>query len=638
MARIPESVIREIIDKADIESVVSRYVSLTKRSGTNRWGLCPFHADTKPSFCVSITKNIYSCFVCNKTGNAISFIMEMEHLSYPEAIRLLGKQVGVEVPEDNYYAPKDEKIKEKKERVMALLTEAARFFYKSLHTDEGKRAVEYARKRELSNATMTNFGLGYSPEGWDNLYRYLKELGYSDDEMEVSGLFTRTSKGNLIDLFRGRLMFPIMDELGKIVAFGGRALGDEMPKYINSPDSLVYKKQNHLYALNFAKKERSKQLIIVEGYMDAIAMHQAGVKNTVASLGTAFTDSQLRTCARYAEEVIFFFDSDKAGQMAALRAIKMMLGYLRKMTGLNIKIKIAKVPGGKDPDEYIRTFGAERFADVVKSAKYVDQYLTDRAYDDNYEDGKGLDMERYQDDIILYGSLLNDDNKRSKIAANASDYLKAAPKVILEAMKAMASSEIDQEKRIDERTAQRKFQEDLTLRNDPPSENTEDGQGISLDDIATENEINLLAYAVYLGGDLDSGEIPKEDILRPGDFANYNMKQICKYFIENYAPGKGVSPASMMEVLKRYTLNGKPAENVFFKAYSDAEESANINVARSYYLSYLYKIRLEYCSSRSKYLYSQLGSATGDDRDKIRTELDKLEYYSESIRKKSERL
>ena len=638
MARIPESVISEILDKADIESVVSRYVSLTKRSGTNRWGLCPFHADTSPSFCVSITKNIYSCFVCQKTGNAIGFIMDMEHLSYPEAIRFLGKQVGVEVPEDTYNAPQDDKIKEKRDRVMALLTEAARFFYKSLHTEEGKRALEYARKRELSNATMTNFGLGYSPEGWDNLYRYLRDLGYTDDEMEVSGLFTRTSKSNLIDLFRGRLMFPIMDELGKIVAFGGRALGDEMPKYINSPDSLVYKKQNHLYALNFAKKERSKQLIIVEGYMDAIAMHQAGVKNTVASLGTAFTDSQLKTCARYAEEVIFFFDSDKAGQMAALRAIKMMLGYLRKMTGLSIKIKIAKVPGGKDPDEYIRTFGAERFSEVVKSAKYVDQYLTDRAYDDNYEDGRGLDMERYQDDIILYGSLLNDDIKRSKMAANASVYLKASPQVILDAMKAMASNEIAQEKRIDERAANRKIQEDLTMRNNPQPADNGDEQGINLDDIATDNELNLIAYAVYLGGDLDSGEIPKEDILRPGDFTNNNMKQICKFFLENYVKGKGVSPAVMVEVLKRYTLNGKPAENVFFEHYSKAEESANINVARSYYLSYLYTIRLDFCRRRSKILYSELGSATGERRDQIRTELDKLEYYSDIIRKKSEKL
>ena len=252
MARIPESVITEILDKADIESVVSRYVSLTRRSGTNRWGLCPFHADSNPSFCVSITKNIYTCFVCHKTGNAVSFIMDMEHLSYPEAIRFLGKAYGVEVPE-NEYNPREEEMRDKRKRVSNLLTEAAKFFYRSLHSEEGKKALEYARRRELQPATLTNFGIGYAPEGWDRLYKHLRDLGYMEDEMEVSGLFTRTSKGNLIDLFRGRLMFPIMDEFGKIVAFGGRALGDEMPKYINSPDSLVYKKQNHLYALNFAK-------------------------------------------------------------------------------------------------------------------------------------------------------------------------------------------------------------------------------------------------------------------------------------------------------------------------------------------------------------------------------------------------
>ena len=629
MARIPESVINEILDKADIESVVSRYVSLTKRSGTNRWGLCPFHADTKPSFCVSISKNIYSCFVCHKTGNAVSFIMEMEHLNYPEAIRFLGKAYGVEVPEDTY-APRDDKAKEKKKRVSDLLTEAARFFYKSLHSEEGKRAVAYIKKRELSPATCTNFGLGYSPEGWDNLYRYLKDLGYTDDEMEVSGLFTRTAKGNLIDLFRGRLMFPIMDEMGKIVAFGGRALGDEMPKYINSPDSLVYKKQNHLYALNFAKKERSKQLIIVEGYMDAIAMHQAGVRNTVASLGTAFTDSQLKTCARYAEEVIFFFDSDNAGQMAALRAIRMMLGYLRKMTGLKIKIKIAKVPGGKDPDEYIRVNGAERFAEVVKSAKYVDQYLTDRAYDDNYDDSMGLDLERYQDDICLYGLLLNDSIKRSKMAGQASVYLKAKPELILARMNDLADKEIVQEKQINEREARRKYEQEINVRNE---------QLATDDDIANDDELKLLAHAVYIGKDLASNDmIHKEDILRPGDFEHKNMKEICKFFLSNFDETKGVTPAKMVEVLKLYTINSAPAENVFFKYYEDAEKHRDIRSAIGYYLGFLYCIRLRYCEARSKELFSRLGSLKGDERDEAMRELEKLDYYSNNIRRKREQL
>ncbi len=634
MARIPESVISEILDKADIESVVSRYVSLTRRSGTNRWGLCPFHADTKPSFCVSITKNIYSCFVCNKTGNAVSFIMDMEHLNYPEAIRFLGKAYGVEVPEDTY-SKQDDGLKEKKKRVMDLLTESARFFYKSLHSPAGSKALEYAKKRELSAATCNNFGLGYSPEGWDNLYRYLKDLGYTDDEMEVSGLFTKTAKGNLIDLFRGRLMFPIMDEMGRIVAFGGRALGDEMPKYINSPDSLVYKKQNHLYALNFAKKERSKQLIIVEGYMDAIAMHQAGVKNTVASLGTAFTDSQLKMCARYAEEVIFFFDSDNAGQMAALRAIRMMLGYLRKMTGLAIKIKIAKVPGGKDPDEFIKTYGSEEFVKVVKNAKYVDQYLTDRAYDDNYTDGAGLDIERYQDDICLYGSLLNDEIKRSKMAANASVYLKAKPELILNKMNDMAKNDVLQEQRINERENRKQIREDITSRNEQYEE-VPQYQG---SDEGYERELNLLALAVYLKGDLTtSPKIAKEDILRTGDFANYKIKDVCRYFLENYTEGKGVNPAQLVEVLKNYTINGEPAENLFFAYYDKVERMRDVNVVTDVYLKTLYKIRLEFCRQHSRELYSRLGGAKGEEREKITNELRKLDYYSDLIRKRSEQL
>lgn len=630
MARIPESVINEILDKADIESVVSRYVSLTKRSGTNRWGLCPFHADSNPSFCVSVSKNIYTCFVCNKTGNAVSFIMDMEHLNYPEAIRFLGKAYGVDVPEDDY-SHRDDGTKEKKKRVMDLLTEAARFYYKNLYSEAGSKALQYARKRELTKTTLINFGIGYAPEGWDNLYKHMAELGYTDEEMQVSGLFTKTSKGNLVDLFRGRLMFPIMDEMGNIVAFGGRTIGDEMPKYINSPDSLVYKKQSHLYAMNFAKKERSKQLIIVEGYMDAIAMHQAGVKNTVASLGTAFTDSQLKMCARYAEEVIFFFDSDKAGQMAALRAIRMMLGYLRKMTGLAIKIKIARVPGGKDPDEYIKMYGAEEFVKVITNAKYVDQYLTDRAYDDNYTDGMGLDTERYQDDICLYGSLLNDEIKRSKMAANASVYLKANPELILAKMNDLAKNEIEQEKRMSERDNKRLAQEEMNVRNEVTSDPGADA--------ATDAELVILTYACYMEGALlDINRIPKEDILRPGDFRGSNMKAICKFFLENFVEGKGVTPAKMIEVLKKYTLRGAPAENVFFSFYGKAEQMRDINVVTDVYLKTLYKLRLDFCSKRSKELYEILGSAKGEQRQEIKLELDKLDYYSQNVRKKYDRL
>ena len=299
MGLIPESVIDEILLKADIESVVGRYVSLSRKGG-NLWGLCPFHHEKTASFSVNPSKGIYKCFGCNKGGNAINFIMEIEHLNYPEAIRYLGGIYGIEVP-DTRDGSNSDAAREKTKRVKALLNEAAKFYYKQFNDpDTGAPAQAYAKKRALDKQTLDHFGIGYSPDSWDALKNHLAEKGYTEDEMEVSGIFKRSEKtGNLFDLFRGRLMFPIFDSFGNIIAFGGRSLGNEMPKYINSPDSLVYNKQNHLYALNFAKKEQSKQLIVVEGYMDAIAMHKAGFRNTVAALGTSFTDSQLKLCARY---------------------------------------------------------------------------------------------------------------------------------------------------------------------------------------------------------------------------------------------------------------------------------------------------------------------------------------------------
>ena len=429
MGLIPDNVIDEILTRADIESVVGRYV-LLKRSGGNLWGLCPFHSEKTASFSVNPAKGIYKCFGCGKGGNAINFIMEIEHLNYPEAIRHLGALYGVEIPETT--SSGNDVRKDEKNRVYDILKEAAKFYYKSFNDpDIGQPAREYASKRGLSKQTLDNFGIGYSPMSWNALYDLLKSKGYKDEELTNSGIFKKSEKtGKPYELFRGRLMFPIFDSFGKIIAFGGRALGDEKPKYINSPDSLVYDKRNHLYAMNFARKEQSKQLIVVEGYMDAIAMHVAGFKNTVAALGTSFTDSQLKLCSRYAEEVVFFFDADNAGQNAALRAIKMMMEYLKKLTGINIRIKIAKVPDGKDPDEYIKVNGADKFKDVVRNALYVEDYLLERAKNDNTDPETGsLDSGKYQQDILVYGSWMNDEIKMSKMAGVAGPVLGSRSKI-----------------------------------------------------------------------------------------------------------------------------------------------------------------------------------------------------------------
>ncbi len=639
MAQIPDNVIEEILAKADIESVVGKYVSFTKRTGQNLFGLCPFHSEKTPSFSVSLNKGIYHCFGCGKGGNSIGFIMEIEKLSYPEAVRFLGNQYGVEIPEVEGY-DNSGSTKKQKERVTELLTEAARFFYSSLHSPAGKIALEYARKRNLSKETMTSFGLGYAPEGWDNLVRHLKSKGYTEDEMKVSGLFTVAKNGNLIDLFRGRLMFPIFDSFGKIIAFGGRSLGDEMPKYVNSPDSLVYKKQDHLYGLNFAKKSKSNQLIIVEGYMDTIAMHQAGINNAVASLGTAFTDSQLRLASRYADEVVFFFDSDKAGQNAALRAIRMMLRFLKKMSGLKIRIKIAKVPDGKDPDEYIKNNGKEAFAAVVANAMDVDDYLAARAYDDNCDSDGKLDTYKYQEDIILYGSWISDDLRREKMASGAALYLGANYKTVLNRMNEVMESSVKEQEAADRRNLIRDEKQIVKERQEEASQD-DSSRDVSVpkqkDDIVFMPELKLFVMAVRLK-ELLATEVDREDVLRPSDFRGRNMQGIVTFFLKNFNSEFGISEPLLINELSKTVLNGMPAEEVYLRACEQIPDSGNPKVRRDEYLMALYDLRLKQMESLEKKIAAALETVSKEKREDLVLRHKKLTTLKEHIIAKRERL
>ena len=565
--------------------------------------------------------------------------MEIEKLSYPEAVRFLGNQYGVEIPEVEGY-DNSGSTKKQKERVTELLTEAARFFYSSLHSPAGKIALEYARKRNLSKETMTSFGLGYAPEGWDNLVRHLKSKGYTEDEMKVSGLFTVAKNGNLIDLFRGRLMFPIFDSFGKIIAFGGRSLGDEMPKYVNSPDSLVYKKQDHLYGLNFAKKSKNNQLIIVEGYMDTIAMHQAGINNAVASLGTAFTDSQLRLASRYADEVVFFFDSDKAGQNAALRAIRMMLRFLKKMSGLKIRIKIAKVPDGKDPDEYIKNNGKEAFAAVVANAMDVDDYLAARAYDDNCDSDGKLDTYKYQEDIILYGSWISDDLRREKMASGAALYLGANYKTVLNRMNEVMESSVKEQEAADRRNLIRDEKQIVKERQEEASQD-DSSRDVSVpkqkDDIVFMPELKLFVMAVRLK-ELLATEVDREDVLRPSDFRGRNMQGIVTFFLKNFNSEFGISEPLLINELSKTVLNGMPAEEVYLRACEQIPDSGNPKVRRDEYLMALYDLRLKQMESLEKKIAAALETVSKEKREDLVLRHKKLTTLKEHIIAKRERL
>ncbi len=389
---IPQDIIDEIRQRNEIVSVVEKYVKLSRKSAQNLFGLCPFHSEDTPSFSVSPGKQIYYCFGCHKGGDVIHFIMDIEKLGYYDSLKYLAERSGIALPEsdDIEYRRKADLRK----RLYEINTEAARYYYSNLTGPAGKHGRDYLVKRGIDAGTVRKFGLGYAPDEWEGLYRHLKGKGYDDASLLLTGLFKKSERassrdGTMYDLFRGRLIFPIFDYLGKVVAFGGRVLDDSVPKYINSPETPVYVKGRHLYGLNKARSSKEKRLLIVEGYMDAIAIHQAGVDFAVASLGTALTEQQAMLARNFSENVIISYDADAAGQTATLRGLDIL-----RRRGCSVSVLV--VPDAKDPDEYIRRFGAERFRALIGDALPLMDYKLLNAYRSSLRDGR-LDKIAYQD-------------------------------------------------------------------------------------------------------------------------------------------------------------------------------------------------------------------------------------------------
>ena len=361
----PPSFLDELSARNPIEDVVGQYVNL-KRSGSNMFGLCPFHGEKTASFSVAPDKGIYYCFGCHKGGNAVNFMMEIEGLSYPDAVRALAKRAGMEVPEDEQYQSRYRQ----QERLWALHKEAARFFHGKLMAPEGAEALQYALGRGMPKATIINFGIGYAPDSWTSLVDALRKKGYTDEELKESGLVTVSQKnGRIFDRFRDRLMFPIIDVRGNVIGFGGRIMKNDpnAAKYLNSPETLIFNKRKNLFGLNIAKKSKLGYLILVEGYMDAIALHQYGFDCAVASLGTSLTEEHAVLLSRYTENVVLIYDGDNAGQRAAQRAIPML-----EKAGLSIKVLTLK--DAKDPDEYLKKFGADRFKLLLEESSNRVEY------------------------------------------------------------------------------------------------------------------------------------------------------------------------------------------------------------------------------------------------------------------------
>ena len=358
--RYSDDLIEEVRMKNDIVDVISGYVKLT-RKGSSYFGLCPFHNEKSPSFSVSPGKQMYYCFGCGAGGNVFTFLMEYENYTFVEALKFLAERAGIELPQIEYSKEAKEQA-DLKTRLLEINKQAAKFYYYQLHTSRGAQGLAYLKGRGLSDETIRKFGLGYSDRYGDLLYKYLKEKGYSDELLRQSGLFLADEVHGMQDKFWNRVIYPIMDVNSRVIGFGGRVMGDAKPKYLNSPETKIFDKSRNLYGLNIARSSRKKNLIICEGYMDVISMHQAGFTNAVASLGTALTSLQAGLMKRYTDEVLIIYDSDEAGVKAALRAIPMLKGV-----GLNTKV--VNLRPYKDPDEFIKAEGAEAFERRLEEAE-----------------------------------------------------------------------------------------------------------------------------------------------------------------------------------------------------------------------------------------------------------------------------
>lgn len=393
---IPQEYVQEVARRNDIEELIGQYVQLRRR-GRTLTGLCPFHNEKTPSFTVYPDTQSFYCFGCGAAGDAITFVRKINNLGYVEAVKQLAARAGMPMPEE------DDKESRQRSRMLEMNRCAARYFYEQLNarTPQAAEARRYWKeKRGLSDAAIRRFGLGYAPDEFGGLLHYLRRRGFSEAEIEDGGLAKRSAKGNLYDLFRHRVMVPIIDVRGNIIAFGGRVMDDSKPKYINSPETLVYKKSRTLFALNLAKKSASKRFILCEGYMDVISMHEAGFDTAVCACGTALTPEQVKLLSEYAEEAVLSYDSDEAGQKATARSLSLF-------ANTPVKVSVLSIPGAKDPDEFIRHYGKERFEMILDGAANPTEFRLGKIkqkYDLRTDDGR-LEYIREAIDILASGNV-----------------------------------------------------------------------------------------------------------------------------------------------------------------------------------------------------------------------------------------
>ena len=439
----PPAFLDELAARNPIEDVVGQYVTL-KRSGSNLFGLCPFHGEKTASFSVAPDKGIYYCFGCHKGGSVINFQMEIEGLSYPDAVRALAKRAGLDVPEDEQYQSRYRQ----QERLWALHKEAARFFHSQLYGTLGREALEYALGRGMNKYILTTFGVGYAPDSWDGLTNALRKKGYTDQELRDSGLVSVSRKnGNLYDRFRDRLMFPIIDVRGNVIAFGGRVIkkDSEAAKYLNSPESLIFNKRKNLFGLNLAKKTKLPYFILVEGNIDVVALHQYGFDNAIASLGTSLTEEQAALLSKYTDQVVLIYDGDNAGQNATKRAIPIL-------EKAGIQVKVLQLRDAKDPDEFLKKFGADRFKLLLEESSNRVEYQLNailKKYDLRDDDQKVKYLQESAELICTLSSSVQREVYSGRVAETAKISMEAMKLEVNRAFKRRIAREKKKQEKID---------------------------------------------------------------------------------------------------------------------------------------------------------------------------------------------
>lgn len=521
---IPERFLDDLLTRVDLVDLVSETVRLTKK-GNSYWGCCPFHGEKTPSFHVLPDRQIYKCFGCGKGGGAINFVMENENLPYRDAVAVLAKRVGMEVPETRRFSPG---MRERREKLLAINTEAARLFHQWLYEPDGRVGLQYLQKRGLSKGTLTRFGLGFAPNRWDGMIQAMAQKGYDKRDLLEAGLAVNNQDGRIYDRFRNRVMFPIIDVRGNVIGFGGRVMDDATPKYLNSPDTPVYNKSRSIFALNLAKNAKNSRVILTEGYMDTIALHQAGFSTAVASLGTSLTQEHSQLLSRYFREAIIAYDGDAAGVAAAQRAIPLL-----EKAGLTVRV--LRMTGAKDPDEFIKQFGRDAFARLLdKSENQVDYRLEQlrRGYDLE-DDTQRVAFLQAAAQLI---SSLSSAVEREIYGGHAAVMAKVTPEAMAQEVKRAFTSRIRKESRKQQRR-------DMT----PAAAVQPMARGLRYENIRSARAEEGILRLLFL----DAGLLNQMEGLRASEFSSPLLAKVFEWICDRIQQGLSPRLAAMADHLSR---------------------------------------------------------------------------------------